>query len=64
MIIWYGQWADRTPPGIYRISYDNGFVIENRRELDDEWEVVSDDAITISEWYGMRHLYEELELLV
>ena len=69
MIIWHGQWANRTPDGIYRIRFDNAlkgglFTVEIRRQHTDEWKAEKSVVVPdIAEWYGIRELYNELELL-
>ena len=68
MIVWYGEWANRTPPGIYRVRYDceiDKFVVELRKESTDDW--VAEPQLSppsMGEWFGITHLYDQLELLI
>ena len=75
MIVWHGQWPNRTPPGIYRIRFDATlkgglFIVEMRRAEKDKWEQEDgwkQEKATVSpnmaEWHGILHLYDVLELL-
>ena len=69
MIIWHGQWANRAPDGIYRIRFDNTlkgglYVVELRRHHTDKWKQEKTTiSLAMAEWYGIRKLYDSLELL-